>query len=246
MTTVPLPDAARVATPDASATPRGLVSPAGDLHPWQAVWRGCIAHGRPVRGRSEWPVYARYTSGASGRPAGTLWHDRGAGEWRAYRVGFGTPVQPYETRGEALAAVGWLDTVSATLSRYRDGRIAGLEHDGMPRVVLPDGAVVDVLDASDVYAAQHQRPAPGVYGPSYVRVVALTVAPTPHRMELPTPPGRLRGGEVLDVARPDDQAAPYTLTMRAHAHLALVPPCAACGVYAGEACASNCLSDATD
>jgi hypothetical protein len=124
-----------------------------------------------------------------------------------------------------------------------DGRQANLPAslDQGPRVVLADGAVVDVLDATDVYAAIHECPAPGVYGPSCHYLVTLTVQPTRHRVELPT---TLSGRFCPGVSGEASATGAYTLTVHAGTLLALVPPCPECGAYAGEQCRPDCLSDA--
>lgn len=221
--------------------------PASTGQQWQAVATGSTVHGGPVRGVAEFPVYA--PGEATGRTVGTLWHDNRKGQWRAYRIGYGTPLRTFDTRGEALAAVNWLDTVSVSLlprvagRASADGRQANLPAslDQGPRVVLADGTEVNVLDATDVYAAIHERPAPGVYGPSCRYLVTLTVQPTGRRVELPT---ALSARFCPGVGGEAGPTGAYTLTVRSGTLLALVPPCPECGAYAGQQCRPDCLSDA--
>jgi hypothetical protein len=82
----------------------------------QAVQTG---NGQVGDGIGEWNVYAA----DGGAYVGELWHNS-RGEWSAYRRGHGASVGAYTRRAEALAAVGWLDTVDTGSHTTRPTRRA--------------------------------------------------------------------------------------------------------------------------
>jgi hypothetical protein len=187
----------------------------GDPGPLTAVTTGDLEPSATVPGTLERPVYA-----LDGAQVGALRYDADADEWRAQRAGYRAPRRAYHTRGHALAAVGWLDTVAA-------GRLAVTLTTTGAAVVLACGSVVDVLDAS-----AHDAPAGHI---------VLTVRATRERLELV-------GGAAVDTRADVDagHSITYRLTFRAGDLLPLTPPCDACGVDAGEPCAPNCASTAHD
>lgn len=221
-------DAAVTVVDDQADTPAPAASPACGAWPWQAVSTGQgVKAGRGV----EWPVFAA----DGGGHVGELWRN-GRGQWSAYRREYGARLDSYATRGDALAAVGWLDTVPAS-AFTAEGTTRGVRPAGT-RLVLPDGSTVAVESATFEHAALHERPHRGVWGPSVAYLVTLTVETMPHRLEWPAPrpvdavdgPAELPGGRLR-------------FTVRAGTRLALTPPCDKCGADAGAPCAFQCAAD---
>lgn len=181
--------------------------------PWQAVERGRTVDGPTRHGMTGWEVFI---PGVLGQ-VGTLWHDTESDEWRAQRAGYRAPQRTYHTRGHALAAVGWLDTIAA-------GRLAATLDSTGAAVVLACGSVVDVLDATE-HGGQ----------------VVATVRTTRERLELS---GAAPVDTRADVN--PGRSITYRLTFGAGDALPLTPPCDACGADAGESCAPNCASTTHD
>jgi hypothetical protein len=182
---------------------------------------------------ADWTLYATDTPGQI-TPVGELWltRERRTARWHTRTPRFGVS-SGHDTRGEALAAVGMLDTVPAFILADMIGATgAGV------RVILPDGTV------GVAYAAESGTHGVGGH---MVRAVTFTVAHLgdPVTLAHPVPlavatlaarPWALRDGKTVYPAA--------QLTVRAGAPVALTPPCAECGAEPGRHHDSaNCATD---
>lgn len=222
---VPL-DTVTVCPPDAPE------STDGPRFGWQAVQTGSA---QVADGVGEWSVYA--TEG--GAYVGELWHNS-HGEWSAYRRGYCATTHP--TRGDALAAVGWLDTVTAGELRRTPGTVEQLPTGARGvRLVLADGTaftVDHVTEGTGVHAAGCDVP--------WSALVTVTGYTTGGRLDLgASRPIRARHARAsIGPDRTGPARAPsYTLTFRATDRFALTPPCGGCDAPAGQPCAPGCTAD---
>lgn len=207
---------------------------------WQAV---TVANQRGpwVRKGSaaDWTVYALDGPGRV-RAAGELWRNR-AGEWFAHRTGHGMTTVGHATRADALASVGWLDTVTA------DALADRLAQDGRGvRVVLSDGSAALVYAAQSVELLTGTGTGEPVRRPG-VELSAIVEGPAAgtiaHRWPVAADAVSVRPWALVDTIAGTRTPA-YRITLRASARVALVPPCQECDAPAGTPCAFECAAAA--
>ncbi len=205
---------------------------------WQAITTGAQRGPWARRGSvADWTAYA-VTGPGRVSAAGEVWRDR-AGEWFANRTGYGVHPVGHATRADALASVGWLDTITA------DALTDWLHTEGgTVAVVLSDGTTAHAYAAERLTVSAFA----GVGRPAVARPaveLTVTVDGTASDMARRWPVSfdalRVRPWSLVDDTGANRERIPaYRLTFRAHAPLALTPPCLACEAPAGAACWIYC------
>jgi len=199
---------------------------------WQAVHIAGGPGTPTTRGGLSWTVYAA----DNGAEVGTLWHDR-TGKipgWSAVRDGHAISARTHVIRADALASVGWLDTVpAATLTAERDDvvREALNYYEAPTELVLADGLAVHV-ESAELHDFP-RRITGGPWTPALVPLVTLHVRPVA-RLELFNP------RPVQHIAATGDG---FVITFRADARVTLTPPCDGCSADAGAECSPDCLAE---
>ncbi len=167
-------------------------------------------------------------------PVGELWltREHRTGRWHTRTPRFGVSTG-HATRGEALAAVGMLDTVPA----FTLADMVGQASNGV-RVILPDGTVGMAFDA------RHHT-----YGTDACALRAVTVAvyhlDTVATLEHPSPlAGATLAARTRTRTENGQEWRVTRVTVRAGAPVALTPPCAECGADSGRHHeTANCATD---